>query len=320
MGPSRTRKHVIRFQAEWLELARKYSWSKNNRDLLYKFIDLRPNHIIVDVGCGTGALTRVLAEKIDRNIGGRIVGIDKDRELLRSAVAITKKAGLNDVVSFRLANATKAIPLPDNYSDRVVSQAFLRWLAPEELKRSMEEMIRICKRGGLVVACERSIDTSILYYPLNNRLTKLSRKMGLAQILGYEKLYGYDKNIGYKIPSLFRKLGLTRIRLDGFSYGRVACDDRIPDEYKMDMIRYDSQKTEEFIKRLERAPDTKKRIQIARKSYLPLLKGGMTLKEIIELSKGQLSHHQKILRNPEQISEDTSVDVGVLFVTTGLKV
>ena len=47
-----------------------------------KLIPLRPGMDVLDVGCGTGAVTRILAERVSP---GRVVGIDLSEERLSIA-------------------------------------------------------------------------------------------------------------------------------------------------------------------------------------------------------------------------------------------
>ncbi|MFO7833132.1 MAG: methyltransferase domain-containing protein, partial [Halohasta sp.] len=68
-----------RFSAEYLERTREGMWADSREALVD--LDLSGRTRILDVGCGTGELTRVLADESP----AAVVGCDVDRELLAVA-------------------------------------------------------------------------------------------------------------------------------------------------------------------------------------------------------------------------------------------
>jgi ubiquinone/menaquinone biosynthesis C-methylase UbiE len=195
-----------------LEQVRKYYWTGQNRRLLYNSIRLRPHYTVVDVGCGTGAFTRVLTQGLDEERGGRIVGVDRNPQLLRVARGISREEDYGKRFMVFKEGDAKAIPLPDNFADRVVCQALLWLMTDSDRVKALKEMIRICKIGGLVAAVEGAIDSFIVYFPNDGRLTDLVRKRNLAESKGYKIVHGSDRTIGYKLPAIFKQLGLTKAR------------------------------------------------------------------------------------------------------------
>jgi ubiquinone/menaquinone biosynthesis C-methylase UbiE len=309
----------IRFQTRMLELIRKYSWTDEKRSKLYRNIDLSPEQVVVDVGCGTGAFTRVIAEGLDYKKGGRVIGVDRNEELLRAARRFSEG---DKTISFRKGDASKSIPLPDNFADRVTCQAFLYLFDDKRRENAIKEMIRICKHGGIVAASEGAVDSAIAYADGNARLNELQRKQNEALILGYRKVYGYDRNIGYKLPVSFKKLGLKRIRLDVYPYsdGALLCDDRVPLKHRMDVLDYwELRYPTNFLSNIERCKIENERRLVVRQAEPSLIAGGMSYEEIIEFMQLRKSRAQSLLDNPELLQNDVSVAFGVGFLTTGIK-
>ncbi len=302
-----------------LELIRRHAWSKEKRFLLYKYLDLKPNHIVVDVGCGTGAFSRVIAGKLDRSKGGRVIGVDRNSQLLKEGRKLADALGLYKVVSFKKSDVIRRIPLPDDYADRVVCQTFLWLMTDQDREKAIKEMIRVCKPNGLIGACEGAIDSSVRYIEGNERLSELLKKHSVAIIEGYKKLYGYDRTIGYKLATIFNHMGLERVRLDGIPHINLQCDDRVPLDYKIeekkDSIKYPSQ----VVSKLERLRNVKAQRDFIEKAEPSLLAGGMTHEEIIEIMRLRKSDGERFLKDPELFEEDSSVDAGMVFITTGLK-
>jgi ubiquinone/menaquinone biosynthesis C-methylase UbiE len=299
-----TRKRGIRFRASELETGRTYLWRKEFLPLLYKYLELKRGQTIVDVGCGTGSFTRILA--IGTKFQGKVIGIDKNRRLISVAKKISQKQRIaSETISYKVGKV-EALPLPDNFADRVVCQMLL-WIV-EDRAKAIDEMIRVCKPNGLVGAIDLVTDKIAYYYPKNERLGELHDKYHIASVNGYSKLYGADKNVGYKLPSLFKQRGLKRIRLDGYAYVYLQCDDRIPFDFKL-------KNEEKFVKEFDSKEERNRRLEEEK----ILLAGGMNRREIRDYHRLNFELSRKIVRNPKLLKEDTSMNGGLFYITTGIK-
>jgi ubiquinone/menaquinone biosynthesis C-methylase UbiE len=302
-----------------LELIRKYAWTRERRTLLYKYLELQPSHIVVDVGCGTGAFTRVIAAKIDPSKGGKIIGIDRNPELLKAAKGIARASGFGNLISFKKGDAIKSIPLPDNYADRVICQAFLWLMTNVDRIKAIKEMIRVCKPGGLIGACEGALDSSISHVEGNEHYNRLLRKRNLAMLKGYKIRYGYNRRIGYLLPTFFKNVGLERVRLDGVVHVHFEGDDRVPLDFKIEEKKHSIQYPKKVLATFDRLKDRRKQQTYIKKMEPSLLAGGMSYKEIVELMRLEKSHAEEFLQNPELFKRNTSSGAGITFITTGLK-
>jgi SAM-dependent methyltransferase len=122
-----------------------------------------PSQDVLDVACGTGALTRAAAERV--GTGGRVVGLDSSPEML--AVA-----GRKDVRAEWREGRAEELPFPDASFDRVVSQfGFMFFQDPV---RALREMARVMRpQGRLVVAVCDGLDHSPGYAVLTELLHRL---------------------------------------------------------------------------------------------------------------------------------------------------
>jgi len=115
-------------------------------------VSLHPGDSILEVGCGSGVLSRWLAHRTHH--ANPIVALDLNDYLLREARALAAKEGLSKAISFRNGNAER-LPFPDDSFS--VTLAFTV-LEEGHADRMLAEMVRVTKPGGYVAVIVRSVD------------------------------------------------------------------------------------------------------------------------------------------------------------------
>lgn len=95
---------------------------------------------IAEVGCGTGAVTRRLAQALP---DARITAVDVDPAILSRAARRNPGAR----ITWKLASAT-ALPLEDASFDAVVCSLVLHHLDPEPKAAALSEARRVLRPGG----------------------------------------------------------------------------------------------------------------------------------------------------------------------------
>lgn len=114
---------------------------------------IRPAHRVLDVACGTGALTRAAASRAGP--GGAVTGLDLNPGML--AVA----ARLSPLIQWQQGTA-EALPFPDQSFDAVVSQFGLMFFP--DPAAALREMMRVLVPGGrLAVAVWASLADTPAY-------------------------------------------------------------------------------------------------------------------------------------------------------------
>jgi ubiquinone/menaquinone biosynthesis C-methylase UbiE len=104
----------------------------------------RPGMDLLDVACGTGNATIPAARE-----GARVIGLDFSADLL--AIARERAADAMVEVDWIEGDAQE-LPFEDASFDRVIS-TFGHMFAPDH-KRTAEEMLRVCRPGGVIAtAC-----------------------------------------------------------------------------------------------------------------------------------------------------------------------
>ena len=134
-------------QKQYDNLAKIYDWRwrqylTDTLSFLVNWANVSSAAAVLDVGCGTGELARLLLEK---NPHQAIVGIDISEEML---VQARQKLRNVERVTFEQASAS-ALPIPDNTFEVVVSaNAFHYFPEPE---KALAEMRRVLKPDGKIV-------------------------------------------------------------------------------------------------------------------------------------------------------------------------
>ena len=116
------------------------------RDLdacLAKF-DIHESEAVLDVGCGTGNLTRVLLQRLGP--AGRVMALDISTQMLALAQGKISDAR----VIWHHASAAK-LPIEDESIDRII--CFSVWPHFGTTRLSQESSIAYCVRGGICTYC-----------------------------------------------------------------------------------------------------------------------------------------------------------------------
>lgn len=98
---------------------------------------------VLDIGCGKGTTSVLLAQKY----GCNVVGLDQSEDLLHQATALAKRKGLENKVSFRVGDALN-LPFADGEFDRAFGQAVL--ILVGDKKKAIQEALRVTKPGGYI--------------------------------------------------------------------------------------------------------------------------------------------------------------------------
>lgn len=131
------------------------------RKLTLRYAGVRAGEEVLDVGCGTGVLTRLAAEAVGRT--GSATGIDPGPKMIGIA---RKNAALEGSrAEFKLA-AIEDLPFGDNSFDCVLSSFMLHHLPPELKLKGLLEVHRVLKPGGRLLAVDIGRPTSILWWTI----------------------------------------------------------------------------------------------------------------------------------------------------------
>lgn len=174
---------------------------------------------VLDVGCGPAHVSRALAQQ-----GCEVTGIDRSPRLLR----IAKKLAARQKVRLSLKRgATNALPFPDGVFDCALATGVIYWV--EQHERTLSEMVRVTRPGGLVVSLDPHASMSVRRMRDYSAERSLSRRDS-RKLSAWATAASFNRRFEEaELSRLFTSAGLTNLvlerRLGGmvwFSKGEVA--------------------------------------------------------------------------------------------------
>ncbi|WP_342027562.1 class I SAM-dependent methyltransferase [Haloferax larsenii] len=188
-----------RFSESYLRRTRQGMWDDSRASLAD--LDLDGRERILDVGCGTGEFTRVLAESSD----ARVVGLDADTDLLSVAA---DREGIEAVAG----DATR-LPFADDSFDLVVCQALLVNLpdpatALAEFARVSADLVATVEPDNAAVGVDSTVDAEV----------QLERRVRDAFLDGVQT----DVALGERVSDLFSDAGLSVVGTRRYHHRKVV--------------------------------------------------------------------------------------------------
>lgn len=161
------------------------------RHPIYIRAGLKDAQLVLDVGCGSGSVTKDLAA----HTNGTVIALDDSPDMVDTA-----KKMLEDSKNVQMCTGdAHSLPFGDNYFDIAICNLVLMWSRnPQQV---VNEMARVVKSGGRVVASLEPDFGGKIHWPENDRVDPIFAGEAI-------KRRGGDPHIGRKLRMLFVRAGL----------------------------------------------------------------------------------------------------------------
>jgi len=161
------------------------------RHPIYIKAGLKDAGLVLDVGCGSGSVTKDLAA----HTNGTVIALDDSLDMVDTARKMLRDS---DNVQMCTGDAHR-LPFRDNSFDMAVCNLVLMWSADPQ--RVVGEMARVVKPGGRVVASLEPDFGGKIHWPENERVDPIFAGEAIRR-------RGGDPHIGRKLRALFVGAGL----------------------------------------------------------------------------------------------------------------
>jgi len=158
---------------------------------LYLEVGIKDAKFVLDVGCGSGVVTRDIAHLTK----GKVIAIDDSEEMIKVAKNVLK---MYDNVELRVGKAEN-LPFKDNKFDIVTCNLLLMWA--KDPQKVVCEMTRVTRPSGIVLATLEPDYGGKLHWPENQKVDPIFSGKAI-------KSKGGDPRIGRKLRALFVRAGL----------------------------------------------------------------------------------------------------------------
>jgi ubiquinone/menaquinone biosynthesis C-methylase UbiE len=185
--------------ARLLELRGAQPHQRRLRQAFLAFAGIRRGTRVLDVGCGTGVVTRDLARRVGS--GGAVVGVDPSRALVREARRGARRDAGGAARSFRVGDGLRLPFRPASFDAALAVTVLLH--VPQS-DRVLAEMGRVTRPGGRVAVLDQDFGTLAIDLP--------DRALTRRILDGHAERYYANPWSGRTLVRRLRSAGFRRVR------------------------------------------------------------------------------------------------------------
>ena len=175
------------------------------RDAYFARLPLAGAREVLDLGCGTGVVTRALARQ--GGFAGRVVGVDQSPELIKAARDFAAAEGVADVVEFRVGDV-HALDYASDRFDGVILHTLISHVT--DPRAVLRESARVVTPQGAIAIFDGDYASLTFGYP-DPVMAKVMEEALVAAIVN-------NPRICRDLPRLLRATGLEIVETTAHVY------------------------------------------------------------------------------------------------------
>jgi ubiquinone/menaquinone biosynthesis C-methylase UbiE len=159
---------------------------------ILRLLELKDNDRVLDLGCGTGVLTRMIAERLNPEKGGVSIGIDAAAQMIK----VARKKRETPTCRFEIA-AAESLPFENSSFDSIVSSLFFHHVPLDLKKKALREAFRVLKPDGRLIIADMHTPATLMGW----LVSYISRYFFMQPQIG--------ENIRGVMPTVIQEAGFT---------------------------------------------------------------------------------------------------------------
>lgn len=192
---------------------RDHWWNSDYIELIANRLNLASKRTVLDVGCGMGHWTRIIAPHLPH--GATIYGVDTDPKWLHTASDWTSAISSRGINLHVKHGDAMSLPFADASFDFVTCQTVL--IHVNDPVHAIREMLRVLKPGGSLLCVEPdNLCATAMRSSFADELPAKECVEGFEFALTVERgrraLKQGDYSLGGLVPGYFNQVGIERIR------------------------------------------------------------------------------------------------------------
>ncbi len=179
------------------------------REAYLETMALAPTADVVELGCGTGVVTRALAKR--HGFTGRVIGIEQSPALVDVARRLADEDGIADRIEFRVGDI-HALDMPDASVDAVITHTTMSHVT--DPLTVLNEAARVLRAGGAFAAFDGDYASWTFGYG-DHAIAKEMEDAIIAAIVSKPRVMR-------DMPRLLREAGFRLVDVDAHVYADVG--------------------------------------------------------------------------------------------------
>jgi ubiquinone/menaquinone biosynthesis C-methylase UbiE len=203
------RGEYVNFGIHWLLDHHKSKEQQRRR--MVEDLNLQSGDTVLDLGCGPGLWTSLLAEKVKPD--GRIVGLDSDREFLRYASKHLVKEQSEGMIELHEGDF-HSVPFEDNSFDMVFFGNCFAYVTDHQTV--LDEQKRVTRPGGRIAV--KDFEGSVLViHPIEPQLTLKVITAAAQGLRDNPPEPSFDNFSGQKLRGILVNAGLQSVSVTSYA-------------------------------------------------------------------------------------------------------
>jgi len=168
----------------------------NENQFIIDIAKIKPNHLVLDAGCGVGGTAIYIAKKTK----AKVIGININQKEIKLATKNAIKFSIKDKTEFFVQDYSKT-NFPDNTFDIIYGIESICYAYPKT--KFLKEAYRILKPGGKLIILDGYIKKEPKTKEEKKIVEDFNKAFVLQELITPQKMSQYIKNSGFvKIKSI----------------------------------------------------------------------------------------------------------------------